>query len=227
MNILIHSKDLTNNTITFDNAIQGNYQLLSFCFTNNIFNVSNTNNKVYFNENGSDLITTLTNGYYDSSDFVSHLQTKMTASAVGTINCSLDNNTRKLTISNDTHNFYLTFATNTTNSARKLLGFDESDGSNASSQTSNNPIDLNKHKCIFINIEENDNKNIDSVSFFNTSLMIESSGSFGETSRYIKNDYNNQYVKFRNVKKLTFKIHDEYNNTINLNSEWILVLGKI
>jgi hypothetical protein len=57
--------------------------------------------------------------------------------------------------------------------------------------------------------------------------MIQSSGSFGETSRYIKNDYNNQYVKFRNNKKLTFKIHDEYNNTINLNSEWILVLGKI
>ena len=226
--LLIDSNDLnTNNQLTFDSKIQGKYELESFAYTNNIYNIDNNNNKVYINENSTDLTATLTNGYYDSNDFKTHLQTQMNAVCSGTISITLDDNTGKLTISNDTHNFYFTFATNTTSSARKLMGFNESNGTNASSQTSDNPIDVNTHKCFFINIEENNDKNIDAPSYFNTSLMIQASGSFGETSRYIKNDNFKQYVKFRNEKKIKFKIHDKNNNTLNLNSQWLMLLRQL
>ena len=225
--LLIDSNDLNNNDeLTFDNKIKGMYELESFTFTNNIYNIDDNNNKVYINENSINLTATLTNGYYDSNDFKNHLQTQMNAVCNGTISITLDDNTRKLTISNDTHNFYFTFATNTSSSARKLLGFNQSDGTNASSQTSDKAIDLNTHKCFFINIEENNDKNIDAPNYFNTSLMIQASGSFGETSRYIKNDNFKEYVKFRNEKKIKFKIHDKNNNTLNLNSEWFLVLSQ-
>ena len=226
--LLIDSNDLnTDNQLTFDNKIKGDYELESFVFTNNIYNVDGTNNKVYINENSSNLTATLTNGFYDSDDFRTHLQTQMNAVCSGTISITLNDNTGKLTISNDTHNFYFTFATNTTNSAKKLLVFNESDGTNASSQTSDVAIDLNTHKCFFINIDENNNKNIDAPSYFNTSLMIQATGSFSETSRYIKNDNFKQYVKFRNEKKIKFKIHDKNNNVLNLNSEWLMVLRNI
>ena len=225
--LLIDSNDLNNNNeLTFDNKIKGIYELESFAYTNNIYNVDDNNNKVYINENSSDLTATLTNGYYDSNDFKTHLQTQMNAVCTGTISITLDDNTGKLTITNDTHNFYFTFATNTTSTARKLMGFNQSDGTNASSQTSDNPIDVNTHKCFFVNIEENDDKNIDGPSYFNTSLMIQASGSFGETSRYIKNDNFKQYVKFRNEKKIKFKIHDKNNNILNLNSQWLLLLSQ-
>ena len=125
--LLISSNNLTNNKLTLDYPIVGEYSLESFVFTNNIYNVTNDNNKVYFTENSVPLTTTLTNGYYDGEDFRSHLQTSMNATASGTITVSLDTNTNKLTISNSTHNFFFTFGTNTTNSARKLLGFNASD----------------------------------------------------------------------------------------------------
>ena len=225
--LLIDSNDLnTNNELTVDSKISGNYELETFVFTNNIYNVDGTNNKVYINENSSNLTATLTNGFYDSNDFRTHLQTQMNAVCSGTITVVIDDNTGKLTISNDTHNFYFTFATNTSNSARKLLGFNQSDGTNASSQTSDIAIDLNTHKCFFINIEQNNNKNIDSPNYFNTSFLIQATGSFSETSRYIKNDNFKQCVKFRNEKKIKFKIHDKNNNTLNLNSEWCMVLSQ-
>lgn len=226
MNLLIHSKDLTNNRLKLDNIIQGHYQLSSFTFTNNIFNITDNNNKIYFTENSVPLTATLTNGFFDTSSITSNLSTALNASASGTITCSLDTNTNKLTISNASHNFYFTFATNTSNSARKLLGFNQTDGTDASSQTSDNPIDLNTHKSFFVNITENNDKNIDAPSFFNTTFMIQASGSFGEVSRYIKNDNMNQYVKFKNVKHLSFRIHDDNNNDIDLNSDWLMVLSK-
>ena len=226
--LLIDSNDLnSDNQLTFDNKIQGDYQLETFVFTNNLYNVDDTNNKVYINENSNNLTATLTNGFYDSNDFRTQLQTQMNAVCSGTISITLDDNTGKLAISNDTHNFYFTFATNTTNSARKLMGFNQSDGTNASSQTSDIAMDLNTHKCFFVNIEENNNKNIDSPSYFNTSLLIQATGSFGETARHIKNDNFNQYVKFRNEKKIKFKIHDKSNNTLDLQSEWFMVLRQL
>ena len=226
--LLIDSNDLNaNNELKFDNKIKGEYELESFVFTNNIYNVDDNNNKVYFNENTSDLTATLTNGYYDETDFRTHLQTQMNAVASGTITITLDSNTNKLTISNDTHNFYFTFATNTSNSARKLLGINATDGTNGMTQTSDNPIDLNTHKCFFVNIQENENKNVDAPSYFNTSFMIQSSGAFSETARYIRNDNFRQVAKFRNEKKITFKIHDKSNNVLNLNSEWFMLLSQI
>ena len=226
--LLIDSNDLNaNNELTFDNKISGEYELESFVFTNNLYNIDDNNNKVYINENSNNLTATLTNGFYDSNDFKTELQSQMNAVCSGTITITLDNNTGKLTISNDTNNFYFTFATNTTASARKLMGFNESDGTNGMTQTSDNPIDLNTHKCFFVNIEENVDKNIDSPSYFNTSLLIQASGSFSETARHIKNDNFNQYVKFRNQKKIKFKIHNRMNNTLNLNSQWFMVLRQL
>ena len=226
--LLIDSNKLSNNKLAFDSPVEaGRYKLLSFCLTNNIFNISDNNNKVYFTENSVPLTSTLTNGYYNPSDFRSHLQTKLDATASGTITCSLDDKTNKLTISNDTHNFNFTFATNTTNSARKLLGFNATDGTGASSQTSDNPIDLNSNKCFFVDITENDDKNINGTDYFNTSLMIQTSGDFGETSRYIANDYFAQYIKIRKNKNLNFSFTDINNNAIDLNSEWVMTFGRM
>ena len=57
--LLIDSNDLnSDNQITFDNKIQGDYQLETFVFTNNLYNVDNTNNKVYINENSNNLTAT-------------------------------------------------------------------------------------------------------------------------------------------------------------------------
>ena len=227
MNLLfLDSNKASNNVFTLDNRIQGQYQLLTFTTTNNMYNVTANNNKIYWNENGSNKTTTLTNGYYDSTDFKTELSTQLNSSASGTITVTLDDNTRKFTIT-DTLNFYFTFATNTTNSARKLLGFNASDGTNATSQTSDTPCDLNSCKNIFLTINEDNHRNIRGIDFFNSSFVINSTGDFGETLRYINVDNFNQFIKFRDTKKLTVSFHDSNNNSVDLNSEYQIILSKI
>lgn len=224
--LVLHSNNARNDIHYLDDAIVGKYKLLSFSFTNNIFNVTDYNNKVYINENGTDITITLDNGYYDTTDFVSHLSTKLNASCVGSVTVAINNNTNKLTITN-TLDFYFTFGTNTTNSARKLMGFNESDGLIYSlSKTSDVPIDLNTCKNVFVNIVENDNKNVQGVGYFNTSLVIHGIGNFGELVRYIDKDNFDQYIDLKNTKSLKITTHDIDENNIDLNSDYIIIFNK-
>jgi hypothetical protein len=233
--LFFKSTDITNGYITTYDPLEGNYQLISLSLTNNIFNINSTNNKIYINENSVDLISTLTEGYYTISNFLTHLSTQLNASCSGTITITLNENTNKITITNSTYNFYLTFGTNTTNSARILLGFNATDGTNAISQTSNNPIDLNTNKYIFMKIEQSHNRVgvlFPSNDYFNTSLFLDkfNDTNFGEVYYYNKynNNHQNQTLHFKNpTKRISISFHDIDNNTINLNeSVWYFVIKK-
>ena len=182
---------------------------------------------MYLNETGNDLVSTLVNGYYDATDLTTMLSQQLNAVAGGTVSVSLDDNTKKFTITN-TNNFYFTFGTNTSNSARKLLGFNASDGTNNTSHTSDNCIDLNTYKNVFIDIEQNDRHNINSVGYYNTSLIINGTGTFGELFRYIPKDNIDQYIHFtRGIKKITLRFHDNNNSDISINSDYSIVLQAV
>ena len=75
-----------------------------------------------------------------------------------------------------------------------MLGFNATDGSNSTSHISDYPVDLNCNKNIFINISENNDRDIIGVEYFNTSLLISGDGSFGEVLRYKNVDNFNQYI---------------------------------
>ena len=132
MKLYLDSSKSKNNRFTLDQAINGNWELISFVCTNNLFNVNAYNNKVYFNENGTDRIATLTSGNYYITDLKTELASAINHVASATFSVTIDNNTNKYSITNSSSvNFYFTFGSNTTNSARKLLGMNAVDGSNA------------------------------------------------------------------------------------------------
>lgn len=225
--LFLHSSNMRNNTHYLDENINGQYKLLSFSFTNNLFNVNETNNKIYFREGVSDLVATLTNGYYDITSLKDNISSAMNNVATGTISVSIDTDTNKYTITNPfATNFYFTFGTNTSNSSRKLLGFNENNGTHSTSHTSNIPVDLNLHQNIFIKISEDNKKYVVGENYFNTSLIISGTASFGETLRYINDDNYNQYINIKNTKQIHILIHDKDYNTLNLNSEYSLILQK-
>lgn len=223
--LFLDSTKSSNNVYKLDKRIKGIYQLVAFVTTNNMFNVNSYNNKIYWNENGTDRTTTLTPGQYNTEDFRSHVSTQLNNDASGTITVTLDDNTRKLTIT-DTVNFYMTFGTNTTNSAKKLLGF-SLDGTSSGSHTSDSPIDLNPHKNIFITIEQDDHRNLEGIEFFNHSLVVNGTGAFGEICRYINKDNFDQYIKLKETKMLKVQFYDVDNNIIDLNSDYQLILQKV
>ena len=217
--ILIGSEN--NGKFTLDNPIQGKWKLLSFCFTNNIYNINDTNNKIYINENGTDFTITLDSGYYDVNDLKTEITSKLQSSLTGTIVVSIDSS-NKFTITN-TKSFKFTFGSNTTGSARKLLGMNAVDDDNANSHTSDIPIDLNTHKNIFINIKEDSGRDVTSTSHFSTSLVVNGVGSFGDMLRYNNHDNFDQYINFRNTKAITIRTHDLDNNDVDLNSEYSII----
>ena len=228
MKLFLDSRLATNNKFKLDNYISGTWKLLSFSFTNNIFNVNNTNNKIYFTEVSTARTATLTNGNYDMNELKTEIQTAINNVASATFSVSLDTKTNKYTFTNGSSaSFYFTFATNTSNSARKLLGFNANDGTTSTSQTSDIPVDLNTYQNIFVKITEDDNRDILGLSFFTSSLVINGIGSFSDIVRYNNNDNFDQYVRFhKNTKTLTLKIHDLNNNDIDLNSDYSIILQK-
>ena len=226
MKLYLNSSDSSNNKYTLDKSIEGKWRLIYFAFTNNIYNVNDNNNKVYVNENGIDYTITLTNGYYTSSDLESELSTQLNSTLTGTVTVSFDDKTNKYTITN-TITFYFKFGTNTNNSARELIGWNESDGITATTQTSDNPIDLNPYKEIFVSVEQNEDKDIVGKNHFNSSLYVCGCGSSGEIIRYEFNDHPQQFLKIKRTKHLTIRIHDSKNNDVNLNSEYSILLEKM
>ena len=179
-------------------------------------NFSDNNNKIYVNENGTDYTITWTNGYYDSTDLTSHLSTTLNDALSDTVSVSFDDNTNKFTIAD------------TINSARKLLGFNETDGSpSLTTQTSDVAVDLNQCENIFITIKQDDNRNIEGIDFFNCSLIVNGVSNFGDILRYVNVDNFTQTLKLKSTKTLNVSFHDASNNTINLNSEYQIILRKV
>ena len=226
MKLCLNSENASNNIFTLDHRIKGVWQLISFCCTNNIYNVTENNSKIYFKENGIDLVGTLATGYYDMNDLETNISTAMNAVSAGTITVTVDGNTNKYTI-NDTLNYHFTFGTNTANSARKLVGMNAIDGSNAMSQTSDAPIDLNRIKNIFINVNENDDRDVFGSSYFSSSLVINGCQDFGEKMRYINRDNFDQFIKVKNTKRIELAFHDINNNSVDLNSDYQIIFQKI
>ena len=224
--LYLNSTLATNNKFTLDNYISGRWKLLSFCFTNNIFNVNDNNNKIYFTEGSTERTATLTNGYYDMNELKTEIQTAINNVASVTFTVSIDTKTNKYTITRPSGNFYFTFGTNTTNSAKKLLGMNQSDGNASSSHTSDKPVDLNTYPNIFVRIQEDNNTDVLGINFFNSSLVINGTGSFSDIVRYNNNDNFDQYIRLRNTKTLTLKIHDLNNNDISLNSDYSIIFEK-
>ena len=224
--LILHSDKSNNNVFTLDNRIVGDYQLKSFVATNNLYNITDLNNKIYVGENDTNITITLTNGYYYASDLKTHLQTKMNEVMTGTISVSFDEITNKFTIT-DTIVFSFDFLANTTNSARKLIGFNEKNTSQSLTHVSDIPIDLNPHKNIFITITQDDNRSLEGIDFFNCSFVVNGHKDFGDVLRYVDIDNFTQIVKFKNTKKINVSFHDASNNNIDLNSEYQIIFRKI
>lgn len=104
----------------------GCYRVDHIHMPHNIYNVTSSNNKVYCDLGD----VTLTSGFYTSSTLATHLQTLL---QVVDANFTVTYNTNQatFTIANSVSSFVLDFGTNTTNSARQLLGFSATDTASA------------------------------------------------------------------------------------------------
>ena len=128
-----------------DNVI--GFRLIKATIPSPPYNVTNNNNKVIVNFNGSDETITLVNGFYTNVSLGAELETKLK-----TINTNFSvtftSLTKKYTITNSSSNFYFKWKTNSENNksyAYKLFGFNNLENTSSASITSDNISDLNLH----------------------------------------------------------------------------------
>ena len=235
--LLIKSDDLCDGTssngtidLDFGKVFKENayYELVEFAMSNSLYNVNAYNNNLPFSENSVDKSTTLTQSTYTASELATEIQTQMDASGNNTYTVTFDDKSGKFTIARATgvDSFGFTYGTNTSNTSRYLLGFDASDQTEGTTQTSDNVIDITPYKIIyfyFIN-----NANIAGNSKFSASFSISGNGGFLEPIRYNKNEKYSQTVKFNSETAIEFRIVDKNNKIIDFHgASWEMILKRM
>jgi len=212
----------------------GIYKLVSATMSNSYYNINDNNNKIYFSENGGITLTaTLTNGFYNSSNIASNIETALdtTSTAVGlNINygVSLNTITNKLTISvGGGHSFSFKFFSNTVSSADRILGFFNEDTQSLSSLTSTQPINLVDTLSYNISLQgQNVSSNIQDNSNTIYSFSIPINGNSLEIFNY--EPFHNLTVNFNNpVYNMRVQVFDEKGNEISLFHDWYMILQKM
>jgi len=227
--ILISSQNIHGNIVRLDEDLHGCYVFSGFYGTNSFYNVTSTNNKVNIIDNGSPFILTLTNGSYTAATLKTQLTTQLNFVGNGnTYTCDYSAETGKYTVTANTNNFYFTFGSNTTNSARKLLGFDETDGTAGLTQSSDNVVQLTIHPVMYLTITQDIRKHIRGQNHYQSSLMLwDTDSTFGTAFRMNIDANNSQIVEFNHTKFIRLSFYDENFNAIDFNgTDWSLILKK-
>mgnify|MGYP005867437537 CR=1 FL=1 len=190
-------------------------------------NIDSYNNTILFNEGGSNLTATLTQGSYNISDLQTEIETQMDSAGADIYTVTYDKKTMKITISS-TGTFSLLFGTSSSE-IYEILGFDNIDTSTASSQTGNNVIDLIRVKNILIKIPE--------LGIFGRSTNDDDKYTFiipvnqnrSEFIRFNDNDNFNQIkiLDDRLITELTIIVKDERNRALELNSSEICLILEL
>ena len=133
------------------------FKLQSIAIRNAWYTImSSINDKIYFDVGCTPYTATLTEGVYNSTTLAAEVESAMdTIYLVDNLfSVSESTLTYKYTITHATTNFSLEFATNTTASAAKTLGYNNTDTAAATSHVANNIFNLNYSENI--NIHSND-----------------------------------------------------------------------
>lgn len=163
-----------NCTIPFEKKLSvGEYRLTSLILPFYDYNVTENNNRIYFNDGTDDLVAVLTPGTYTSLTIAAEVKARMDAVSAQTFTVSVDDTTNKLTVAIGADTVQFTFGTNSASSANKLLGFIKTDGTAAASVTSDHPVQLRRAEYLQLNVGGSDIVNASGTGRFSLIVPID------------------------------------------------------
>lgn len=180
----------------------GTYEMLSFNSRNNVYNVDDSNDEIYYDEDaGGELGPVLIpHGYYTSeASLAAAVKTTMDAGGAGTYTITHNALTNLFTVAvaGGAAAVQLTWNTNINNPiANLLLGFSSVNTASAASLTGDIGADLDPHSNLLINIAEDSLKNVTLVNGTEHSLIVPLDAPYGDEINGMKNQTFNQTVNF-------------------------------
>lgn len=216
--------------IVFNHAFHGVFEVRWITIPNTYYNVNSTNNQIYFEESVAGALTgTLATGSYTSTTLPSAIVTAMEAASALTYTVTYSATLSSLTITPSSGTLAFNYATNTTNSAHKVMGFDVSDTGLAASQTGPNPIQLAAPLSIGINIAEAHSENYVTSDEKQATLIVPYISEFNSFV-YQSSDIHRQFLMFKNpVNTLNVTVIDTNSGTqVDLNKgEWEMLFFQL
>lgn len=216
-------------TIPLNQRLSGKYSVKQVFITNSNFNVTTTNNRIPFFENGADKVAVITPGFYNSTaTLLTQVANALTTASGGfsVFTASMIAIPFRIQVSS-THAFNLRFGAFPVNSAAELLGFLGVDNSQSTLQVATNVCNLAMIRSFNINIsgcntgftDTNGNNFTLSIPIFNNTLSL---------TLYEPTLQFPQYVEFTSpAKTLNISIVDDNNNTIALCTDWYIILQQV
>jgi hypothetical protein len=227
------SGNSSNFTLSFTNTTfpQGKYTLLSIMMPNTFFGtVTGVNDHVYFTTTGSNLFTAIIpQGTYNVNNFQTILISSMNSSTSNnpTFTSSYSTTTNAFTISVSSGQFAFLFGTNTSESARYSLGFSNTDGTLATSQTSNIMVQLSFPFELFISMSEGTQLLDQTSSTGLKGWYLVADCNFGNFIDYQIGSYVNQSIWLNSTSTLTIQILNPSGSSLSNNgAEWSMLLQR-
>lgn len=202
--------------------------LVNFFCKRNFYNIQSYNNTFQVNENGTIRTIYINEGSPNSYNLITELLTKLNlfgSSYVYTIDYNISTLHFIFTVNNNDVQFIFN------NSCAELLGFDKTTY-NFTNRTleSTRIIDLNGEECIYIHLMSADSENIET----STDKTVQKSNVIGivpltcPTGGVIYygnlNDDYKMTLSQKEVTKLQFKLTNEYNDELTLQTDYFMVL---
>ena len=241
MNIILKTRDREDQTADASNcsvllgqAIEGKYMVSNLVIMNNFYTIDSSNNKLYFYENNTSKIATLTTGYYSDTTMPTMIKTVMNAasSLYNSYVITLDVNTKKFTFS-ASNLFKFEFSKSTGNDCAEIIGayrFKDTD--------LNTGIicpfarDFSSVKAVLIQISQSTGSEYITLSDrFNKHILgniyIPMNVNFGEI-KYVNSLMDNPtYINFSSTNRINIKVLDVSNGSIRpMNGAEIIIALK-
>lgn len=192
--------DATYNLTALGSAVEtGTYEMLSFNSRNNVYNVDDQNDEIYFDEGAAELgPVVLPHGYYTTpAALAAAAKIVMDAASGTTYTIAYSALTNLFTFTPAAGNFAFNWATNVAQPISNLLfGFDAVDGVAGATQVSTQGVDLDPHSNLLILITEDALKNVTLINGAEFSLIVPLNVAYGAEMEALKADTFNQTVRF-------------------------------
>jgi hypothetical protein len=208
-------------------VIQGNWRLCQVYMPSTNYNISTTNNRIPFIDNGVPKTATLTPGYYTSnSTLLNELALQMTIASAGfgVYTCVQSILPLRLTISS-TQPFQLLFGSANSCSAANVLGFLPVDSPMATSQEAVNGCNLAQVRSF--NIRVNNQAQFYDTTGRNCTFMVPIIGNSNEICIYEPSMQFSQRICFdQPTSVLNIQVVDENGVTLGLCADWYFILAR-
>jgi hypothetical protein len=207
--------------------LSGAYLLKQIVIPLSFFNVNQTNNLIYFYENGTAKTAELEPGYYDDATLLVQLKDALDYASGGFSTFTITRSQLPLRIMlSSTNNFQLTFGSNTVNSAAEILGFSPIDTQSFTFHMAANISNLSTLRSFSISVN-NENGFSDSIGNACT-FVIPILGISNSIQIYEPSLHYQQRITFNSsTTNLIIKVCDDNNATVSLFADWYMILEKL